>query len=149
MYKGRHKTTGQVVAMKKIRLESEEEGVPSTAIREISLLKELRHPNIVSLQDVLMQDSRLYLIFEFLSMDLKKYLDSIPPGQFMDSSLVQNYLYQILQGTVFCQSRRVLDLKPQNLLMDDNRTIKPADFGFARVSGTPIRGYIYEVVTLW
>lgn len=73
-----------------------------------------------SLQDVLMQDSRLYLIFEFLSMDLKKYLDSIPPGQFMDSSLVQNYLYQILQVTVFCQSRRVLDLKPQNLLMDDN-----------------------------
>lgn len=57
VYKGRHKTTGQVVAMKKIRLESEEEGVPSTAIREISLLKELRHPNIVSLQDVLMQDS--------------------------------------------------------------------------------------------
>lgn len=47
VYKGRHKTTGQVVAMKKIRLESEEEGVPSTAIREISLLKELRHPNIV------------------------------------------------------------------------------------------------------
>lgn len=42
-----------------------------------------------SLQDVLMQDSRLYLIFEFLSMDLKKYLDSIPPGQFMDSSLVK------------------------------------------------------------
>ncbi|XP_073649666.1 cyclin-dependent kinase 1 isoform X1 [Tursiops truncatus] len=89
VYKGRHKTTGQVVAMKKIRLESEEEGVPSTAIREISLLKELRHPNIVSLQDVLMQDSRLYLIFEFLSMDLKKYLDSIPPGQFMDPSLVK------------------------------------------------------------
>lgn len=47
VYKGRHKTTGQVVAMKKIRLESEEEGVPSTAIREISLLKELHHPNIV------------------------------------------------------------------------------------------------------
>ena len=49
-----------------------------------------------------MQDSRLYLIFEFLSMDLKKYLDSIPPGQFMDSSIVQNYLYQILQGILFC-----------------------------------------------
>ena len=61
-----------------------------------------------SLQDVLMQDSRLYLIFEFLSMDLKKYLDSIPPGEFMDSSLVKSYLYQILQGIVFCHSRRVL-----------------------------------------
>lgn len=47
VYKGRNKTTGQVVAMKKIRLESEEEGVPSTAVREISLLKELQHPNVV------------------------------------------------------------------------------------------------------
>ncbi|XP_064790201.1 cyclin-dependent kinase 1-like isoform X2 [Oncorhynchus masou masou] len=89
VYKGRHKSTGQVVAMKKIRLESEEEGVPSTAVREISLLKELAHPNVVRLLDVLMQESRLYLIFEFLSMDLKKYLDSIPSGQYMDPMLVK------------------------------------------------------------
>jgi serine/threonine protein kinase len=47
VYKGRHKKTNRLVALKKIRLESEEEGVPSTAIREISLLKELQHPNIV------------------------------------------------------------------------------------------------------
>lgn len=47
VYKGRHKATGQIVAMKKIRLESEEEGVPSTAVREVSLLQELKHPNVV------------------------------------------------------------------------------------------------------
>lgn len=47
VYKGKHKATGQVVAMKKIRLESEEEGVPSTAVREVSLLQELKHPNVV------------------------------------------------------------------------------------------------------
>lgn len=47
MYKGKHKATGQIVAMKKIRLESEEEGVPSTAVREVSLLQELKHPNVV------------------------------------------------------------------------------------------------------
>lgn len=47
VYKAKHKKTGKLVAMKKIRLENEEEGVPSTAIREISLLKELQHPNIV------------------------------------------------------------------------------------------------------
>uniref|UniRef100_A0A8C1LFN2 Cell division control protein 2 homolog n=2 Tax=Cyprinus carpio TaxID=7962 RepID=A0A8C1LFN2_CYPCA len=76
VYKGRNKTTGQVVAMKKIRLESEEEGVPSTAVREISLLKELQHPNVVRLLDVLMQESKLYLVFEFLSMDLKKKIAS-------------------------------------------------------------------------
>ncbi|KAM9345051.1 cyclin-dependent kinase 1 isoform 2-T2 [Symphorus nematophorus] len=89
VYKGRHKATGQVVAMKKIRLESEEEGVPSTAVREVSLLQELKHPNVVRLLDVLMQESRLYLIFEFLSMDLKKYLDSIPSGQYMEPMLVK------------------------------------------------------------
>uniref|UniRef100_A0A8C4RHD2 Cyclin-dependent kinase 1 n=1 Tax=Erpetoichthys calabaricus TaxID=27687 RepID=A0A8C4RHD2_ERPCA len=151
VYKGRHKTTGQVVAMKKIRLESEEEGVPSTAIREISLLKELQHPNIVCLQDVLMQESRLYLVFEFLSMDLKKYLDSIPSGQYMDPTLVKSYLYQICQGIVFCHSRRVLhrDLKPQNLLIDNKGVIKLADFGLARAFGIPVRVYTHEVVTLW
>ena len=58
VFKGRNRKTNEIVAMKKIRLESEEEGVPSTAIREISLLKELQHPNIVMLQDVIMQESR-------------------------------------------------------------------------------------------
>ena len=55
VYKGRNKRTHQYVAMKKIRLEAEDEGVPSTAIREISLLKELKHPNVVCLEDVIMQ----------------------------------------------------------------------------------------------
>ena len=49
-FPGENLKTGEIVAMKKIRLESEDEGVPSTAIREISLLKELQHPNIVGLQ---------------------------------------------------------------------------------------------------
>ena len=48
VYQGKNRKTGATVALKKIRLESEEEGVPSTAIREISLLKELKHPNVVS-----------------------------------------------------------------------------------------------------
>uniref|UniRef100_A0A8C7XTI1 Cell division control protein 2 homolog n=1 Tax=Oryzias sinensis TaxID=183150 RepID=A0A8C7XTI1_9TELE len=91
VYKGRHKSTGQVVAMKKIRLESEEEGVPSTAVREVSLLQELKHPNVVRLLDVLMQESRLYLIFEFLSMDLKKYLDKAPvPRRLRDRPALQD-----------------------------------------------------------
>lgn len=71
VYKARNKKSGTVVALKKIRLENEDEGVPSTAIREITILKELQHSNIVALQDVIMQENRLYLVFEFLSMDLK------------------------------------------------------------------------------
>lgn len=80
--------------MKKIRLESDDEGIPSTAIREISLLKELTHPNIVSLIDVLMEESRLYLIFEYLTMDLKKYMDSLNNKQ-LEPAVVKSYLYQV------------------------------------------------------
>ncbi|XP_018320756.1 cyclin-dependent kinase 1 [Agrilus planipennis] len=151
VYKGKHKKTGQIVAMKKIRLESEDEGVPSTAIREISLLKELRHPNIVTLEDVLMEECRLYLIFEFLSMDLKNYLDSLGKGKLMDPKLVKSYLHQITNAILFCHQRRVLhrDLKPQNLLITKDGTIKVADFGLGRAFGVPVRAYTHEVVTLW
>jgi serine/threonine protein kinase len=47
VYRAINNETGEVVAIKKIRLEKEDDGVPSTAIREISLLKNLKHPNVV------------------------------------------------------------------------------------------------------
>lgn len=70
VYKARDVETGEIFALKKIRLESEDEGIPSTAIREIALLKELQHPNIVSLVNVLHTDKKLTLVFEFLDGDL-------------------------------------------------------------------------------
>ncbi|XP_011301835.1 cyclin-dependent kinase 1 [Fopius arisanus] len=151
VYKGKHKKTGEIVAMKKIRLESDDEGIPSTAIREISLLKELKHPNIVGLIDVLMEESRLYLIFEYLTMDLKKYMDTLGSGKLMPAETVKSYLYQITRAVLFCHTRRVLhrDLKPQNLLIDERGCIKVADFGLGRAFGIPVRVYTHEVVTLW
>lgn len=53
VYRAKQKDTGEIVALKRIRLDSEDEGVPCTAIREISLLKELKHPNIVRFRDLL------------------------------------------------------------------------------------------------
>ena len=77
VYKGRNNRNNKLVALKKIRLELADEGIPSTAVREISLLKELNgHPNVVNLENVLHEDSKLYLVFEFLLCDLKKHLDS-------------------------------------------------------------------------
>jgi cyclin-dependent kinase len=66
---------GEIYALKKIRLQAEEEGIPSTAIREISLLKELQHKNIVRLLDVIHTEKKLTLVFEFLDQDLKKLID--------------------------------------------------------------------------
>ena len=75
VYKCRNKENGQLVALKKIRLENEDEGIPSTAIREISILKQLNHPYIVNLVDLIHGDKKLYLVFEYMDHDLKKYLD--------------------------------------------------------------------------
>lgn len=149
VYKARDKLTGNMVALKKIRLDTETEGVPSTAIREISLLKELDHANIVKLLDVIHNEKKLYLVFEFLSQDLKKYMDSQLKGLPLD--LAKSYLYQLLQGISYCHSHRVLhrDLKPQNLLIDAEGCIKLADFGLARAIGVPVRTYTHEVITLW
>ena len=66
VYKAKDKVTGEILALKKIRLDAEDEGIPSTAIREISLLKELQHPNIVRLYDVVHTERKLTLVFEFL-----------------------------------------------------------------------------------
>jgi cyclin-dependent kinase len=75
VYKAKDTKTSEIVALKKIRLKAEEEGIPSTAIREISLLKELQHKNIVRLLDVIHTSKKLTLVFEFLDQDLKKVID--------------------------------------------------------------------------
>jgi serine/threonine protein kinase len=149
VFKAKDLVTGDIVALKKIRLDAEDEGVPSTAIREISLLKELAHPNIVRLVNVLLIENKLYLVFEFLDKDLRKYSDIVKKN--MHKMLIKSYLYQLLKGICFCHQHRVLhrDLKPQNLLIDRKGNLKIGDFGLARAVGIPIRTYTHEVVTLW
>ncbi|KAL8447007.1 hypothetical protein Emed_004691 [Eimeria media] len=141
---------GNLCALKKIRLEAEDEGIPSTAIREISLLKELHHPNIVRLMDVVHTDKRLTLVFEYLDQDLKEVLDACRPSG-LEPPVVKSFLYQLLKGIAYCHQHRVLhrDLKPQNLLISRDGTLKLADFGLARAFGIPVRSYTHEVVTLW
>jgi cyclin-dependent kinase len=149
VYKAKDRVTGEIIALKKIRLEAEDEGIPSTAIREISLLKELQHPNIVRLYDVVHTERKLTLVFEFLDQDLKKYLDVCDSG--LGLPILKSFLYQLLTGVAFCHHHRVLhrDLKPPNLLINREGQLKLADFGLARAFGIPVRSYTHEVVTLW
>ncbi|KAH7827630.1 putative cell division control protein 2 [Monocercomonoides exilis] len=153
VYKARIVATGEIVALKKIRLETQEEGVPSTAIREVAALTELDHPNIVRLLDIIHQGNDLYLVFEYLEQDLKKYMDKLKElgTPFLSANLVRSYLKQLLSGILYCHSRRMMhrDLKPQNLLVDRSGNIKICDFGLARMYSIPMRSYTHEIVTLW
>ncbi len=149
VFKAKDMKTQEIVAIKKVKLENESEGVPSTAIREISLLKELSHPNVIKLKDVLFEDGRLFLIFEYADCDLKKFIDRHKKG--LPPELVKSFLYQILAALNYCHAHRVIhrDLKPQNILIDKNGILKLADFGLARAFGLPIKTMTHEVVTLW
>ncbi|XP_028679812.1 cyclin-dependent kinase 17-like isoform X4 [Erpetoichthys calabaricus] len=148
VFKGRSKLTDNLVALKEIRLEHEE-GAPCTAIREVSLLKDLKHANIVTLHDIIHTDKSLTLVFEYLDKDLKQYMDDC--GNIMSVYNVKLFLFQLLRGLSYCHRRKVLhrDLKPQNLLINEKGELKLADFGLARAKSVPTKTYSNEVVTLW
>lgn len=150
VFKGRNRHTGEFVALKEIHLDSEE-GTPSTAIREISLMKELKHENIVALHDVIHTESKLMLVFEYMDGDLKKYMDTNGDRGALKPMLIKSFMYQLLKGIDFCHQNRVLhrDLKPQNLLINGKGQLKLGDFGLARAFGIPVNTFSNEVVTLW
>ena len=152
VYIATHEKTGERAALKKIKLECEDEGVPGTTLREVSLLKELHHPNVVQLKDVfyMPQESKLYLCFEYCDFDLKKYMKSLQYK--LSGECIKSFTYQMLNGLSWCHSHRIFhrDLKPQNVLVDPKQgTLKLADFGLARAFTVPLRTYTHEVVTLW
>jgi serine/threonine protein kinase len=150
VHKARHVDTGEVVALKKMRLEGEEDGVPATALREIAILRELRHVNIIELQHVFHTEKSLYLAFEYCDSDLKQYMRSV--GNKLSTAAVQSYSWQLLNGLHWCHSHRIFhrDLKPQNLLVQPAKgLLKLGDFGLTRAFSLPLRTYTHEVVTLW
>ncbi|KAE9621267.1 putative protein-serine/threonine kinase CMGC-CDK-Pl family [Lupinus albus] len=168
VYKAKEKATGQVVALKKTRLEMDEEGIPPTALREVSLLQLLSQSiYIVCLLSVEHIDKvpkaaapssppkpLLYLVFEYLDTDLKKFITSHckgPNPRPLPPSLIQSFLFQLCIGVAHCHSHGVLhrDIKPQNLLLDQQKEIlKIADLGLGRAFTVPLKSYTNEIVTL-
>ncbi|KAE8319809.1 kinase-like domain-containing protein [Aspergillus transmontanensis] len=150
VFKGRNNQTGEMVALKEIHLDTEE-GTPSTAIREISLMKELQHENILSLYDVVHTENKLMLVFEYMDKDLKRYMDTHGNRGQLEPGLIKSFVYQLLRGVAHCHENRILhrDLKPQNLLINTKGQLKLADFGLARAFGIPVNTFSNEVVTLW
>jgi serine/threonine protein kinase len=147
--KARCRQSGEFRALKQMKLGTQEDGVPSTAIREIAILKELSHENIVRLIDVFCKPGELCLVFELLDSDLKKHMKALN-GR-LQPAQVRDFNRQLLKGIEFCHMNRIIhrDLKPQNLLIDNSMRLKIADFGLARAFTLPVPQYTHEVVTVW
>jgi len=148
VYKGVSKKNNIFVALKEITLQ-EEEGIPFTAIREASLLKDLKHSNIVRLHDIIPSKEHLVLVFEYLHTDLCIYLEERPFG--VQSNNAKLLLFQLLRGLNYIHKKKILhrDIKPQNVLLSNRGDLKLADFGLARAKSVPSRTYTHEIVTLW
>mmetsp|Transcript_6745 Transcript_6745/g.11630 ORF Transcript_6745/g.11630 Transcript_6745/m.11630 type:complete len:326 (-) Transcript_6745:129-1106(-) len=149
VYKGRCTQTGRTVAVKKMKSAHEEEGVPSTAIREVAVLKGAEHPNIVKLLDVYCTLGSVQLVFEFVDMNLKEHMRM--HSNSLGSASICNFALQLTRGIHFLHTHRIIhrDLKPQNLLVSSDKILKVADFGMARAFSLPIPKYTHEVVTTW
>ncbi|XP_069939461.1 cyclin-dependent kinase 9 isoform X1 [Cherax quadricarinatus] len=172
VFKARDRRTGKVVALKKILMENEKEGFPITALREIRILKLLRHDNVVNLLEIartkgppppglqkpakatphMSSLSTFFLVFEFCEHDLAGLLSNVNVK--FNLGEIKKVMQQLLNGLYYIHSNKILhrDLKASNVLITKNGILKLADFGLARAFSTSRQGpnrYTNRVVTLW
>uniref|UniRef100_A0A6I8PVE4 Cyclin-dependent kinase 15 n=1 Tax=Xenopus tropicalis TaxID=8364 RepID=A0A6I8PVE4_XENTR len=114
-----------------------------------SLLKGLKHANIVLLHDIIQTRETLTFVFEYVHTDLAQYMSQHPGGLLPYN--VRLFMFQLLRGLAYIHHQHILhrDLKPQNLLISYIGELKLADFGLARAKSIPSQTYSSEVVTLW
>jgi len=152
VYKAKDNKTQEIVAIKKIIMNNDEDGIPGTALREICILKELKHKNIIALKNVEYKpyDRMLYLVLEFMDCDLREYYTKLCKSKYIPCYELKSIMFQILKGVSFCHLRRIIhrDLKPMNILYK-NGVIKIADFGLARPYLMPTGTLTREIESLW
>ncbi|KAH7432621.1 hypothetical protein KP509_07G031100 [Ceratopteris richardii] len=166
VYMAKEIATGEIVALKKVRMDNEKEGFPITAIREIKILKKLQHENVIRLKEIVTSSGpegdeqgraegnkykgSIYMVFEYMDHDLTGLSDR--PGMRFTIPQVKCYVRQLLTGLHYCHINQVLhrDIKGSNLLIDNNGILKLADFGLARFfTGDQNAKLTNRVITLW
>jgi serine/threonine protein kinase len=150
IYKALHSSSGDIVAIKTMRIDQESEGVSAITLRELAILCSLSHPSIIRLRDARLSETTCSLVFDYMPHDLRKLLTR-RRNKPLDPRLCCSYAYQILCGIYYLHIHRVIhrDVKPDNLLLDAEGHLKLCDFGLSRVFSIPIRNYTSGVVTLW
>lgn len=151
VYKAKNVFTGELVALKRLRMEGERDGFPITAVREMKLLQSLRHPHIVAFHETMVENNNCYMVFEYIDHDLTGILKHktfrLPPGQ------IKHLARQFFDGLFYLHHRGVLhrDLKASNILVSSSGVLKIADFGLARPYSKSKKGldYTNRIITLW
>ncbi|QNP96934.1 YALIA101S01e01112g1_1 [Yarrowia lipolytica] len=151
VYKAVNQVSGTTSALKRLRLETEREGFPVTALREIKLLQSLRHDNIISLKEMMVEENGVFMIFGYMSHDLSGILAQ--PNVRLEEGHIKFLFHQILSGLTYIHQRGILhrDIKGSNILVDGDGNLKLADFGLSRTidpSNKRAR-YSNRVITLW
>nr|XP_036871967.1 cyclin-dependent kinase-like 3 isoform X2 [Manis javanica] len=146
--KGKHKDTGQIVAIK-IFYEKPEKSVNKIAAREIKFLKQFHHENLVNLIEVFRQKKKIHLVFEFIDHTVLDELQHYCHG--LESKRLRRYLFQILRAIEYLHNNNIIhrDIKPENILVSQSGIIKLCDFGFARTLAAPGDIYTDYVATRW
>ncbi|XP_078441447.1 protein kinase superfamily protein isoform X2 [Wolffia australiana] len=151
VYRAKDKKTGEVVALKKVKMEKEREGFPLTSLREINILLSLHHPSIVDVKEVVVGSSldSIFMVMEYMEHDLKALMETMK--QPFSQSEVKCLMMQLLEGVNYLHDNWVLhrDLKTSNLLLNNRGELKICDFGLSRQYGSPLKPYTHLVVTLW
>ncbi|XP_021899743.1 cyclin-dependent kinase G-2 isoform X2 [Carica papaya] len=151
VYRARDKKTGEIVALKKVKMEKEREGFPLTSLREINILLSFHHPSIVDVKEVVVGSNldSIFMVMEYMEHDLKGLMETMK--QPFSQSEVKCLMLQLLEGVKYLHDNWVLhrDLKTSNLLLNNRGELKICDFGLARQYGSPLKPYTHLVVTLW
>ncbi|KAH0756318.1 hypothetical protein KY290_026588 [Solanum tuberosum] len=151
VYRAKDKKTGEIVALKKVKMEKEREGFPLTSLREINILLSLHHPSIVDVKEVVVGSSldSIFMVMEYMEHDLKALMETMKKP--FTQSEVKCLMLQLLHGVKYLHDNWVLhrDLKTSNLLLNNQGELKICDFGLARQYGSPLKPYTHLVVTLW
>ncbi|XP_052554948.1 cyclin-dependent kinase 13 isoform X5 [Tympanuchus pallidicinctus] len=160
VYKARDKDTGELVALKKVRLDNEKEGFPITAIREIKILRQLNHQSIINMKEIVTDKEdaldfkkdkgAFYLVFEYMDHDLMGLLES--GLVHFNENHIKSFMRQLMEGLAYCHKKNFLhrDIKCSNILLNNRGQIKLADFGLARLyNSEESRPYTNKVITLW
>eukprot|EP01041_Mallomonas_annulata_P002606 gene2606-5096_t len=148
--KCRNKESGGIVAVKKFKESDDDEILRKTTLREVKILRLLRHSNIVSLLEAFRRKGKLYLVFEYVEKNLLEVLEDQPEG--LETDLVRSYIFQLCQAIQWCHSHDVIhrDIKPENLLINvRTRSLKLCDFGFARLVTNKSTELTDYVATRW